>query len=80
MISIMQLIPAISITSGVPTNLIPLSVVLAFDGVITAREDYNRHVDDKKANTSKGTMRSYVEGRCERKVARSKPLPSCFSL
>jgi len=50
----MQTIPAISITNGVPTNFLPLGIVLAFDGVVTAREDYTRHVDDKKANTSKG--------------------------
>ena len=50
----MQTIPAITITGGLPTNFLPLGVVLLFDGVVTAREDYTRHVDDNKANTSKG--------------------------
>jgi hypothetical protein len=39
---------------SLPTNFLPLGVVLLFDGVVTAREDYTRHVDDRKANTSKG--------------------------
>ena len=52
-VCILQSIPAISLTNGVPTSFLPLSVVLLFDGVVTAREDYKRHVDDYKANNSK---------------------------
>lgn len=51
-VCILQSIPTISLTGGVPTSLLPLSVVLLFDGVVTAREDYKRHVDDHKANNS----------------------------
>lgn len=49
-ICILQTIPSISITSGVPTQIIPLSFVLFFDAILTAREDYKRHQDDAKAN------------------------------
>jgi hypothetical protein len=52
-VSVLQCIPAISITNGAPTNFFPLGIVLAFDGIVTAREDYKRHVDDDKANNSK---------------------------
>jgi hypothetical protein len=52
MVSILQTIPAISITNGIPTNFLPLGIVLGFDGVVTAREDYKRHKDDAKANSS----------------------------
>ena len=44
------MIPAISITGGVPTSAVPLSFVLFFDGLVTAREDYQRHRDDARAN------------------------------
>ena len=49
-VCILQLIPAISITSGVPTAGVPLSFVLFFDGLVTAREDFQRHKDDARAN------------------------------
>lgn len=45
---------------SLPTNFLPLGVVLLFDGVVTAREDYTRHVDDRKANTSKGAVLALV--------------------
>ena len=54
LVAILQTIKSISITNGVPTNFIPLSIVLLFDGLVTAREDYKRHVDDSKANCSEG--------------------------
>lgn len=53
MVCILQSLPAITITNGVPTSLLPLGIVLVFDGTATAREDYKRHVDDAKANNSK---------------------------
>jgi magnesium-transporting ATPase (P-type) len=49
-VCILQCIPQISITSGIPTSIFPLSFVLFFDGLVTAREDYKRHQDDAKAN------------------------------
>ena len=49
-VCILQAIPEISITNGVPTSAIPLAFVLFFDGIVTAREDYNKHRDDAKAN------------------------------
>jgi hypothetical protein len=52
-VSILQTIPNISITNGIPTNFLPLSIVLTFDGIVTAREDYKRHLDDARANASK---------------------------
>ena len=52
-VCVLQAIPAISITAGVPTTALPLSIVLGFDGVVTANEDLKRHRDDHKANTSR---------------------------
>jgi magnesium-transporting ATPase (P-type) len=49
-VCILQCIPQISITSGIPTSIFPLAFVLFFDGLVTAREDYKRHQDDAKAN------------------------------
>jgi phospholipid-transporting ATPase len=53
MVCILQSIPEISITNGVPTSFLPLGIVLIFDGVATAREDYKRHVDDHRANNTR---------------------------
>ena len=49
-VCIFQTIPSISITNGIPTHTFPLSVVLFFDAIFTAREDYKRHKDDATAN------------------------------
>jgi hypothetical protein len=51
---VLQCIPAVSITAGIPTYTISLGFVLLFDGIVTAREDYKRHKDDKIANTRVG--------------------------
>ena len=51
-VCVLQSIRAISITDGVPTSAIPLAVILLFDGIITAREDWLRHLDDARANAS----------------------------
>lgn len=56
-VGILQCIPQITITSGAPTGFVPLALVLTFDGIVTAREDYKRHVDDNKANNSKSKCR-----------------------
>ena len=52
-VSILQTIKEISITNGLPLTFVPLSVVLLFDGAVTAREDVKRHADDARANTSR---------------------------
>lgn len=49
-VCILQTIPSVSITGGVPTSLVPLTFVLFFDALVTAREDYKRHCDDAEAN------------------------------
>jgi phospholipid-transporting ATPase len=49
-IIVLQLIPSISITAGLPTTAIPLAFVLGFDALITAYEDYVRHRDDDRTN------------------------------
>lgn len=50
---ILQAIPEISITNGLPSSALPLAFVLFFDGIVTAREDYVRHRDDAHANARK---------------------------
>jgi len=52
-VSILQAIPIISITDGIPLSLAPLSIVLFFEGIVTALEDRQRHKDDFVANSSK---------------------------
>jgi hypothetical protein len=59
MVCVLQSIPIISITNGVPTSALPLGIVLLFDGTATAREDYKRHVDDAAANNSKSELRAH---------------------
>ena len=56
LVCVLQSITAISITNGVPTSALPLSIVLFFDGSATAREDYKRHKDDAHANNSKSAL------------------------
>jgi len=55
-VAVLQCIPAISITSGIPVTFLPLGVVLGFDGVVSAREDYRRHADDARANASESQL------------------------
>ena len=55
-ISILQMIPAVTITNGIPSSLVPLSFVILFDAIVTAREDYNRHVADAKDNAHPTTV------------------------
>ena len=52
-VACLQTVPSITITNGLPTTFLPLSIVLSFDGIVTAREDYKRHQDDARANASK---------------------------
>ena len=51
-VACLQCVPAITITNGIPTTFLPLSIVLGFDGVVTAMEDYKRHQNDARANSS----------------------------
>jgi len=45
--------PLISITSGKPVMLIPLSFVIIVSMIKDISEDYKRHRSDKKENQSK---------------------------
>lgn len=49
-VCILQATPAVSITNGIPMSALPLCSVLLFDAIITAQEDYKRHVDDAADN------------------------------
>jgi magnesium-transporting ATPase (P-type) len=50
-VCILQSFPEISITAGIPTAAIPLTAVLAFDGLLTAIEDWKRHAADERVNS-----------------------------
>lgn len=52
-VCILQAIPEVSITNGIPTTAFPLAFVLFFDAIVTATEDYARHRDDAAANNRK---------------------------
>ena len=57
-VCVLQSIKAISITAGLPTTALPLTIVIGFDAAVTAMEDIKRHKDDHRANTSRTlTMR-----------------------
>ncbi len=51
LVCILQTIGTISITGGVPTSAVPLTAVIGFDGILTAIEDWRRHVADDKVNS-----------------------------
>lgn len=61
-VAILQTVPEVSITNGVPATFLPLSIVLGFDGIVTAREDYKRHQDDARANSSESECSTAAEG------------------
>lgn len=46
----MQTIKSISITNGISTNAIPLTVVVLVSMFKDAFEDYKRHVSDREEN------------------------------
>ncbi|RLN90603.1 hypothetical protein BBJ28_00022403 [Nothophytophthora sp. Chile5] len=52
LVSVLQCIPSISNTSGLPSNLPVLVFILAVDGVLAIIEDRRRHVADKEANSA----------------------------
>ena len=49
-IGILQMIPAISNTGGMPMSWFPLFFVVGIDAIVAVLEDYERHKDDKKVN------------------------------
>ena len=51
LIGILQAIPAITTTGGVPLQLFPLFLVILFDGVLVVYEDYKRHKADAQENS-----------------------------
>ena len=51
-ISMLQTIGPISNTQGVPSTLMPLSVVVIIDAIFQIREDMGRHAADKVANST----------------------------
>ena len=61
MIAILQIIPQISNTNGIPTTFLPLLFIILIDSVFQILEDIVRHKADKKANAS-NTLR-YVGNR-----------------
>ena len=80
MVCVLQSVPSISITNGVPTSLLPLGIVLLFDGTATAREDYKRHVDDAAANNSKSAFLTPLRARSLAAAPRGSALTPSLSL
>jgi phospholipid-transporting ATPase len=62
LVSILQTIPQISNTFGLPTTLIPLICVVVVDGVFALLEDIGRHRADTEANSSIGLVYSQEAG------------------
>jgi phospholipid-transporting ATPase len=62
LVSILQTIPQISNTFGLPTTLIPLICVVVVDGVFAILEDIGRHRADTEANSSLGLVYSTEMG------------------
>ena len=56
LVSILQCIPQISNTFGLPTTLIPLLFVVLVDGIFAILEDLSRHRADLEANSSIGLV------------------------
>lgn len=52
MIAILQIIPQISNTNGIPTTLLPLLFIILIDSIFQILEDIVRHKADNKANAS----------------------------
>lgn len=52
LIAILQMIPQISETYGVPTTLIPLFFIFLMDAILILIEDNARHASDDKANST----------------------------
>jgi phospholipid-transporting ATPase len=54
-ISLLQCVRPISNTGGVPTTMLPLSIVVLVDAIFQIREDMSRHKADKVANSTLAT-------------------------
>ncbi|KAJ0393680.1 hypothetical protein P43SY_010417 [Pythium insidiosum] len=52
LVAVMQCIPAISNTNGMPTNLPALVFIIFVDAVLAIVEDYRRHKADDEANST----------------------------
>ncbi|KEP66507.1 UNVERIFIED_CONTAM: proton ATPase, putative [Hammondia hammondi] len=50
-VAMLQLLPAISDSGGVPTYLIPISIIVGLSVVKEFFEDYNRHKSDEEENS-----------------------------
>ena len=51
LIAVLQLIPAISLTGGLPTVAVPLAIVVIVNMIKDGIEDYRRHSSDNKENS-----------------------------
>jgi phospholipid-transporting ATPase len=51
LIAVLQLIPSISLTGGLPTVAVPLAIVVIVNMIKDSIEDYRRHVSDNKENS-----------------------------
>jgi len=54
-VCVLQTIPSITITGGLPTSALPLTAVISFDGLLTAIEDWRRHAADEQVNSRRVT-------------------------
>lgn len=59
-ISIMQMIPIISITNGFPAQIFPLGVVIFISMLKDLFEDYKRHKSDYQENTKQANVYNKV--------------------
>ncbi|UIZ29859.1 hypothetical protein KXD40_002714 [Peronospora effusa] len=53
LIGILQMIPAVSPTQGVPLQFCPLAIVIVIGAVFAGYEDYKRHMSDDLVNSAK---------------------------
>ncbi|OQS05907.1 P-type ATPase (P-ATPase) Superfamily [Thraustotheca clavata] len=52
MIGVLQMVPSISPTKGVPLQFLPLSIVVVIDAIFAAVEDHQRHQADDETNAA----------------------------
>ena len=50
LVGVLQAIPAVSTTNGIPTMYEPLAFIVAISSLRAAKEDYDKHVSDAKRN------------------------------
>ena len=61
-ISILQVIPSISLSGAMPTVAIPLTIVVIVNMIKDGVEDYKRHVSDEKENSQIVSVLNAVTG------------------